>query len=72
MVTYILRRILMLIPILIGVTFLVFAIAEVTPGDPVVIMLGTRATPERIATLRAELHLDDPFLLRFGDRKSVV
>ncbi len=66
MVTYILRRILMLIPILIGVTFLVFAIAEVTPGDPVVIMLGTRATPERIATLRAELHLDDPFLLRFG------
>ncbi|MEM5776567.1 MAG: ABC transporter permease, partial [Anaerolineaceae bacterium] len=66
MVTYIIRRILMLIPILVGVTFLVFAIAEITPGDPVVIMLGTRATPERIATLRQELHLDDPFLQRFG------
>jgi peptide/nickel transport system permease protein len=65
MVTYIIRRILMLIPILLGVSFLVFAIAEVTPGDPVAIMLGTRATPERIATLRAELRLDDPFITRY-------
>ncbi|MCE5207976.1 MAG: ABC transporter permease [Chloroflexi bacterium] len=65
MVSYIIRRILMLIPILLGVSFLVFAIAEVTPGDPVVIMLGTRATPEKIASLRAELHLDDPFFQRY-------
>ena len=45
MISYIIRRVLMLIPILLGVSFLVFAIAEVTPGDPVVIMLGNRATP---------------------------
>jgi len=66
MVNYIIRRLLLLIPVLLGVSFLTFAISEVTPGDPVVIMLGNRATPERIATLRAELHLDDPFLTRFG------
>ncbi len=66
MISYIIRRVLLLIPILLGVSFLVFAIAEVTPGDPVVIMLGNRATPERIATLREELHLNDPFLVRYG------
>lgn len=66
MIAYIIRRVLMLIPILLGVSFLVFAIAEVTPGDPVVIMLGNRATPERVATLREELHLNDPFLLRYA------
>jgi ABC-type dipeptide/oligopeptide/nickel transport system permease component len=65
MITYIIRRILLIIPVLLGVSFMVFAIAEVTPGDPVAIMLGTRANAERIATLRAELHLDDPFILRY-------
>jgi len=65
MVSYIIRRVLMLIPILLGVSFLVFAIAEVTPGDPVVIMLGNRATPERVSALREELHLNDPFITRY-------
>ena len=66
MIAYIIRRVLMLVPILLGVSFLVFAIAEITPGDPVVIMLGNRATPERIAALRAELRLDDPFVTRYA------
>ena len=66
MVSYIIRRVLMLVPILLGVSFLVFAIAEVTPGDPVVIMLGNRATPERVEALREELHLNDPFLTRYA------
>lgn len=66
MISYIIRRVLMLIPILLGVSFLVFAIAEVTPGDPVVIMLGNRATPDRVAALREELHLNDPFIQRYG------
>ncbi len=65
MVTYTIRRLLLFIPVLLGVTFLVFAIAEFTPGDPVMIMLGTRATPERVAALRSELRLDDPFIERF-------
>jgi len=66
MIGYIIRRVLTLIPILLGVSFLVFAIAEVTPGDPVVIMLGNRATPERVAALRQELHLNDPFIERYA------
>lgn len=65
MVTYTIRRLLLFIPVLLGVTLLVFAIAEVTPGDPVMIMLGTRATPERVAALRSELRLDDPFVERY-------
>ena len=56
----------MLIPVLLGVSFLTFAIAEVTPGDPVIIMLGNRATPERIEALREELHLNDPFFTRYA------
>jgi ABC-type dipeptide/oligopeptide/nickel transport system permease component len=65
MVMYIARRLLMLIPILLGVTFLTFAIAQVTPGDPAVLMLGTHATPERIELLREELGLNDPFLVQY-------
>jgi ABC-type dipeptide/oligopeptide/nickel transport system permease component len=55
-----------LIPILFGVSLLTFAIAKLTPGDPVVLMLGNLATPERVATLRAQLGLDDPVLVQYG------
>jgi peptide/nickel transport system permease protein len=63
---YILRRILMLIPILLGVSFLTFSIIKITPGDPVQIMLGMRATPEKVAEMRKTLGLDDPFLVQYG------
>jgi peptide/nickel transport system permease protein len=66
MVNFIVRRLLMLIPVLLCVSFLVCAFSELTPGDPVVIMLGTRATPEKVAQMRATLGLDDPFLVRYG------
>ncbi len=66
MTVYLLRRMLLMIPILLGVTFLTFAISKVTPGDPAQIMLGSRATPERIAELHRVLGLDDPFLVQFG------
>lgn len=66
MTTYIIRRILMLIPVLLGVSFLTFGIAKLTPGDPAQLMLGQYATPERIAELHEELHLDDPMLVQFG------
>ena len=65
MLMYIMRRLLMLIPILLGVTFLTFAIIQITPGDPVRLMLGPRATKERVAILREELGLNDPFLLQY-------
>jgi ABC-type dipeptide/oligopeptide/nickel transport system permease component len=66
MINFILRRLLSLIPVLLCVSFLVCALEELTPGDPVVIMLGQRATPERVAQLREALGLNDPFLVRYG------
>jgi len=64
--TYILRRLVMMVPVLLGVTLLVFAIAKLTPGDPVMLMLGFSATPERVALLRSQLHLDDPVFVQYG------
>ncbi len=66
MVMYTIRRLLMLIPVLLGVTFLTFAIAQVTPGDPVLLMLGQYATPERVAEMREQLGFNDPFLVQYG------
>lgn len=62
---FVLRRLLLLIPVLLGVTLLTFAIAQFTPGDPVVLMLGNSATPERVAQVRAELGLDDPLIVQY-------
>ena len=47
------------------VSFAVFALQELIPGDPAVAILGETATPEAIATVRADLALDDPFVLRY-------
>jgi ABC-type dipeptide/oligopeptide/nickel transport system permease component len=65
MVTYVARRLLMLIPILLGVSLLTFAIVQLTPGDPVLMMLGPGATPERVAQLRTQLGLNDPLPVQF-------
>jgi peptide/nickel transport system permease protein len=66
MTTYVIRRLLLLIPVLLGVSFLVFAIAKITPGDPAILMLGVTANPEMIAKLHAQLHLDDPVMVQYG------
>lgn len=65
MYKYILRRLLMMIPVLLGVLFIVFCIIEITPGDPAQIMLGEAATPEAVASMREEMGLNDPFIVRF-------
>lgn len=65
MLVYIIRRLLMLVLVLLGITLLTFAIVQVTPGDPVMLMLGPFATPERIAEFREMLHLDDPLLVQY-------
>ena len=49
MYRYILKRLLMMIPVLIGVTFVVFCIMDMTPGNPAQMILGEAATPESIA-----------------------
>ena len=63
---YIARRLLSLIPVLLAVSFLVFALGEVAPGDPARMMLGERATPAEVARLRAQLNMDDSFFVKFG------
>lgn len=56
-----------MIPVLLGVSFLVFAILSLTPGDPGTIILGITADPEDIAALNAEFGYDKPFLIRYFD-----
>ena len=65
MYKYIIKRLLMLIPVIIGVTFIVFFILNLTPGDPAVIILGDQATEEQLAMKREELGLNDPLLVRY-------
>ncbi len=67
---YALRRTLTVIPVLLGVSILVFSFVHLIPGDPAVTMLGERATPEKVAAVRARLGLDRPiheqYLLYIG------
>ncbi|MDL2327776.1 ABC transporter permease [Ruminococcaceae bacterium OttesenSCG-928-A11] len=63
---YVLKRLLMMIPVLIGVTFVVFFILALSPGDPAKMILGEQATQESIDALHEELGLDDPLLVRYG------
>lgn len=66
MFNFIVRRLFGLVFVLLGISFLVFAIGKVTPGDPVKMMLGNRATPDDIARIRLQLHMDDPLLVQYG------
>ncbi len=66
MLKYIVKRILLLIPVLLGATFIVFTVMDMTPGDPAVSKLGVDATVEQIEALREEMGLNDPFLVRYG------
>jgi len=65
MTKYILRRLVMMIPVLLGVTFIVFFIMNLTPGDPAAIILGDHATAETLAQTREELGLNDPLIIRY-------
>ncbi|WP_018465039.1 ABC transporter permease [Calidithermus timidus] len=57
---YVVRRLLGLIPVLFGISLLVFAFLRAIPGDPAVVMLGERGTPEQIEALREKLGLNRP------------
>jgi peptide/nickel transport system permease protein len=68
---YAIRRSLTLVPVLLGVSVLVFSFIHLIPGDPALTMLGERATPEKVAEVRARLGLDRPiwqqYLLYVGN-----
>jgi peptide/nickel transport system permease protein len=65
MLKFIGKRVLMLIPVLIGVSLIVFTLMQLSPGDPAMIILGAQAAPEDIAILREEMGLNDPLVLQF-------
>ena len=66
MLQYALRRILELIPILIGVSFLTFLILHLSPGDPATLIGGPTASAEEVANIRKRLNLDEPLLKQYG------
>jgi ABC-type dipeptide/oligopeptide/nickel transport system permease component len=64
---YILKRLALAVPSLIGVSILVFSMSHLVPGDPVAIMLGERATSADMARLRSQLGLDRPLYVQYAE-----
>ena len=65
MLSYIVRRLLALVPILLGLSLIVFLIMALIPGDPALAILGSYATPESLASLRAQMGLDRPLPVQY-------
>ena len=63
---YVLRRLLQMIPVILGVTILVFTILYFIPGDPVRLLLGAEPTPAQVEAKREAMGLNDPYLVRLG------
>ncbi len=66
MIRYILKRIALLIPILLGVSILIFGVIRLAPGDPAEVMLGPTAEREDIELLREKLGLNRPIVVQYG------
>lgn len=62
---FIAKRLLLMIPVILGVVLLIFVIMSFTPGDPAAIILGSNATPEDVLALREQLGLNQPLLVRY-------
>mgnify|MGYP001402952868 FL=1 len=62
---YALRRLLLAVPVLFGVSVLVFAVLHLAPGDPAAIMLGAQATKEDVERLHRDLGLDEPLAIQY-------
>jgi peptide/nickel transport system permease protein len=63
---FLVRRLLLTIPVLVGVATLVFSLIHLVPGDPVQDMLGESASPQDVAQLRTTLGLDRPLYVQYG------
>ncbi|MFM1654317.1 ABC transporter permease [Brevibacillus sp. B_LB10_24] len=66
MAAYIIRRLFISIPVLIGATFLVFMVMHLSPGDPAQLMAGDGASPQDVELLRQKLGLDKPLLVQYA------
>src|SRR4029450_9658653 len=60
MLVYAARRMALAVPLLLGMSVLIFALMRVVPGDPATVVLGFKATPEGVRALREAFHLDEP------------
>ncbi|MFC8688400.1 ABC transporter permease [Brevibacillus porteri] len=67
LLAYSIRRILMLIPVLVGMSIIVFSIIRAIPGDPALTILGEKATPQAIADIREALGLNNPWYIQYFD-----
>jgi peptide/nickel transport system permease protein len=65
MLKYIIKRILLVFPIVLGITFFIYAVLALAPGDPVSLILGPDATPEQIIAKRHDLGLDRNLVVRY-------
>lgn len=65
MTKYVIRRVLALIPVLLGISILVFSLVRLIPGDPILVMLGERAKPEDVERIREQLGLTRPIYVQF-------
>lgn len=63
---YIVKRLLWMIPVILGVAILIFTIMYFTPGDPARMILGSEATAEQVAAKQAQLGLDQPYIVQLG------
>lgn len=66
MTNYVIKRLLLSVPVLFGVVILVFFMVRLTPGDPAVIMAGEQASEAEIELIRAQLKLDQPLHIQLG------
>jgi len=66
MAQYIARRLVQMIPVIFGITLLLFFMLRLIPGDPASVMLGERATDEAVQRLNHELGLDQPIYVQYG------
>ena len=65
MLIFVIRRLAVSIPVLIGITAILFVMLNVVPGDPVALMMKEHASADVIERLRAQMHLDDPLITRY-------
>jgi peptide/nickel transport system permease protein len=65
MLTYIVKRLLLLVPVILGITVLTFIISRVIPADPAQVAAGLEAGPDQVAALREEMGLDKPVAVQF-------
>jgi peptide/nickel transport system permease protein len=67
LIRYVFWRLLQIVPVIIGVSVIVFLLVRLIPGDPATAALGSRATPELIEQARSQLHLDEPLWKQYLD-----